>query len=1083
MYIADLHIHSRYSRATSRDCTPEHLELWARRKGIGLLGTGDFTHPAWREELKEKLVPAEDGLYVLKDEYRILEEGAKEDFRPRFVVSGEISSIYKKNEKVRKVHSVLLLPGLEDAEKLSVKLETIGNIHSDGRPILGLDCHDLLEIMLEICPSGMYIPAHIWTPHFSLFGAFSGFDTIEECFGDLTPQIRALETGLSSDPPMNWRISALDGYQLISNSDAHSPAKLGREANLLDTELSYAGLSRAIQEGEGLEGTIEFFPEEGKYHYDGHRKCHLCLKPAEAEKLGGKCPICGRKLTIGVSHRVEQLADREEGFVKPEAKAFESLVPLPEVIAASTGSSAASKKVEAQYGRLIRKLGSEFEILREVPVEEIRKEAGRMTAEGIRRLRAGEVRRRPGFDGEYGKIELFEQDELENVDGQMSLFAVMGIPESAGENPGEAAITHSTEAAFAEGGPGGAAMARGAETTCAGKKSAPDHSGAAIQAGPKPGVSDILNPMQAQAVRALNRAVAVIAGPGSGKTKTLVSRIQYLIRERGVKPTEITAVTFTRKAAEEMRERLEQNLGGKRALRGLTVGTFHAICFDFLKKKGHTFRLADEGRTLELAEEVTAAHGLAIEPKKFRNLVSRLKTGGQPEMEPEEAAAFQAAADAYIQRMKAESRLDFDDLLLETLHELEAGGTDEKAFSYLHVDEFQDISPLQYRLIQAWSRNGKELFVIGDPDQSIYGFRGSDAKCFERFAADFPELSVIRLEENYRSTPQIVGSAMAVISKNPGEARTLHPFREPGGPVRIVTAKSELSEAIFAAKEINRLVGGIDMLDSQYHSEHGEAAKPRSFSDIALLYRTHYQAELLEKCLAREGIPYVVAGREPFLEAASVQGTLAFFAFLRNPEETALGLQAGKLLWNLSGNELGDLILENKKEKFLPKFAKTRPQKLLKEWMEDCELNADPSMQKLLSMAVFYRTMEEMLDGLTFGEEGDLRRCGGKSYRADAVTLMTLHASKGLEFPVVFLCGVRKGMIPLESTKGETDLEEERRLFFVGMTRAKEELILVTSGEASAFLEEIPEEESRREKTRREEPKERQISLFDFMKE
>ena len=300
MYIADLHIHSRYSRATSRECTPEYLDLWARRKGIGMLGSGDFTHPAWRQELREKLVCGEDGLYVLKEDLRLNDKTAGGTNCPRFVISGEISSIYKKNGKVRKVHNVILLPGLEEAERLAQKLETIGNIHSDGRPILGLDSRNLLEITLEICPKAIFIPAHIWTPHFSMFGAFSGFDTIEECFEDLAPYIRAFETGLSSDPPMNWRLSALDRLQMISNSDAHSPSKLGREANLLDSEMSYEGLYGAVQEGRGLAGTIEFFPEEGKYHFDGHRKCHLCLSPREAEKYDGKCPVCGKKLTMGV---------------------------------------------------------------------------------------------------------------------------------------------------------------------------------------------------------------------------------------------------------------------------------------------------------------------------------------------------------------------------------------------------------------------------------------------------------------------------------------------------------------------------------------------------------------------------------------------------------------------------------------------------------------------------------------------------------------------------------------------------------------------------------------------------------------
>ena len=411
MYIGDLHIHSRYSRATSRDCTPEHLDLWARRKGIHIVGTGDFTHPAWREELKEKLEPAEDGLYVLKDGYRIKEDPVPGGKIPRFVVTGEISSIYKKNGKTRKVHSLILLPGLEDAEKISARLEQIGNIHSDGRPILGLDCRDLLEIVLELCPRAVYVPAHIWTPHFSMFGAFSGFDSVEECFEDLTPYIHAVETGLSSDPPMNWRVSALDRFQLISNSDAHSPAKLGREANLFDIPLSYEGLYQAIQTGEGLGGTIEFFPEEGKYHMDGHRKCGLRLTPSETVKYNGKCPVCGRKITIGVSHRIGELADRPEGYVKPGAKPFESLMPLPEVIGASVGRGPAGVRVQREYRRLLAELGPEFEILRNLPLEQIRRTAGTRIAEGIERLRKGQVECVPGFDGEYGMIRLFSAKE------------------------------------------------------------------------------------------------------------------------------------------------------------------------------------------------------------------------------------------------------------------------------------------------------------------------------------------------------------------------------------------------------------------------------------------------------------------------------------------------------------------------------------------------------------------------------------------------------------------------------------------------------------------------------------------------
>ena len=396
--------------ATSKEGTPENLDFWARKKGISLIGTGDFTHPVWREELKERLVSEGNGLYRLRDEY-VKEESRKFPGEgTRFVVSGEISSIYKKNGKTRKVHNVILLPSLEAADAMAQRLEKIGNIHSDGRPILGLDSHDLLEMMLDVCPEGILIPAHIWTPHFSVLGAKSGFDSVEECFEELAPYIHALETGLSSDPAMNWRISKLDRYQLVSNSDAHSPSKLGREANLLDIDCSYEGLYQAIQTGEGLEGTVEFFPEEGKYHFDGHRKCGVSLSPVEAERLGGICPVCGKKLTMGVDHRVEQLADRAEGFVKKDGKKYESLVPLPEVISARMGYSTASKKVQGCFEQMIQTLGTEFDILRNVPSEDIKSCAGERIAEGIENVRTGNVKRIPGYDGEYGKIELFDEN-------------------------------------------------------------------------------------------------------------------------------------------------------------------------------------------------------------------------------------------------------------------------------------------------------------------------------------------------------------------------------------------------------------------------------------------------------------------------------------------------------------------------------------------------------------------------------------------------------------------------------------------------------------------------------------------------
>jgi len=1068
MYIADLHIHSRFSRATSRNSTPEYLDLWARRKGIHIVGSGDFTHPAWREELKEKLEPAEEGLYTLKKEYRIEDDMVADTMRPRFVITGEISSIYKKNGKVRKVHSLILLPGLEAAEIISCKLEAIGNIRSDGRPILGLDCRDLLEILLELCPEAVYVPAHIWTPHFSLFGAFSGFDSVEECYGDLSHYIHALETGLSSDPPMNWRVSALDRFQLISNSDAHSPARLGREANLLDIELSYEGLRKAVQDGKGLYGTIEFFPEEGKYHYDGHRKCNLCLKPSETETHGGICPVCGRKLTIGVSHRIAQLADREEGYQKVNAAPFESLVPLPEVIGASTGRSASGAKVQREYMNMLQKLGPEFEILRNLPLDEIRNVSGNLIAEGIGRLRKGEVTRIPGFDGEYGVIRLFAGDELDRLWGQMNLFD--SLPERISGKEEKSRRTKKEEKEKP------VTPAEGQNRSAPENKELSEKEPAVERTPVLP--TEFFNERQLQAVEAADRVIAVAAGPGTGKTRTLVSHLLSLLKTRRIKPSRITAVTFTNQAAKEMRERIQRELGKTRIAGQLQIGTFHSIALKYLKEHGMEFSLAGDMETRDIAGRVTEEFHLNMRTTQFLAMVSHYKTGLKQEM-----SEYESAFKAYQKYLKDMKAMDFDDLLLEALRLAEAGmDPDAGAFSYLMVDEFQDISPLQYRLIQAWNRNGRELFVIGDPDQAIYGFRGADAECFDKLYKDFLQVRRITLTENYRSASGIVFLASKVIAGNPGDRRELRPTLPKGAPIKLLTADNELSEAISVAKEINRLAGGIGMLEAQeiFIKEEGRA---RSFDDIAVLYRTHRQAELLEHCLKKEGIPYVVAGRDSFLTEPEVQGTVCFFKSIQSPDSVLPGQAALRLLWNLEESGMAEMIYRNMAEKYTPFLKRKKPRKILEEWMEDLDLKKNAAMQKLCGMAVFYRTMGAFTEALDMGIESDLKRAGAKQYTSGAVTLMTLHGSKGLEFPAVIICGVGKGILPLENESYSANIEEERRLFYVGITRAREELVLTASKEESEFLQHIPEELLTREKAgRKKQEGGRQLSLFDFMK-
>ncbi len=407
-FIADLHIHSRYSRATSRDMSPEALWKWAQLKGISVIGTGDFTHPQWLKELKEKLKPEGNGLFSLK---RALQTSDVPDSCRAgvfFLLSSEISCIYSKGGKVRKIHSIVLAPNFRDAEKINAALSKVGNLKSDGRPILGLDAKELLRIVMDISPDAMLIPAHAWTPHFSVFGAASGFDSMEECFEELTPHIHALETGLSSDPSMNWRLSSLDGITLISNSDAHSPAKIGREANIFDTGYSYEAITEAIRTRKGFVGTIEFFPEEGKYHYDGHRACGVSLSPKETIKHNYLCPVCGKKVTVGVLHRVEKLADREEGFRPASAPGFHSIIPLTEIIAETLKVGANSRAVGKKYFSLLETLGNEFRILMDCSVDDIEKAGTPEIAEAVSRMRKGEVHIEPGFDGEYGKVKIFE---------------------------------------------------------------------------------------------------------------------------------------------------------------------------------------------------------------------------------------------------------------------------------------------------------------------------------------------------------------------------------------------------------------------------------------------------------------------------------------------------------------------------------------------------------------------------------------------------------------------------------------------------------------------------------------------------
>jgi len=1114
--IADLHIHSHYSIATSKDCDPVHLHQWALLKGVDLVGTGDFTHPGWREELQECLEPAEEGLYRLKPECRACaEEGVPPSCKGevRFVLSSEISSIYKKNERTRKIHNLILVPDLAAAERIAGRLERIGNIRSDGRPILGIDSRNLLELSLDECPDVMFIPAHIWTPHFSLFGANSGFDTIEECFEELSPHLLAMETGLSSDPPMNWRLSALDEYPLVSHSDAHSPRNLAREADLFDTDLSYPAIRAALKDRDPSRflGTLEFHPEEGKYHYDGHRNCGVRWKPEETLAAGGICPECGKKVTVGVLHRAEVLADRPEGVRPDAARHYESLVPLPEIVGASLDVRPTTKKATRATRALIEALGPELLILRDTPLEEIARHGGPLIAEGVRRVREREVEIFPGFDGEYGRIQVFRPEERDRYRGQANLF------------DGET----SPPRAAAEVGPAPDLRLPPAEVE---PPSSRDTSEGPSDSSPQPE----LNPEQRSGVLEESGPVVLVAGPGTGKTRTLAYRIAHLLRSRNVPPENVLAVTFTNRAAEEMRRRVRSLLPEEIDLAGLTIGTFHRVALDLLRtyRPYDTNAIIDALEARDLMTEVLRDVGSKLRPADALDAISRTKSRGIGPETFEGPEDLSNAYRLYAERLRMFRVWDYDDILLEALRWMEEDEahlhTIRSRFAHLLVDEFQDVNAVQYRLVQLLAGDGQNTFIIGDPDQAIYGFRGADHRYFRQLTEDFPDARIFVLETNYRSAGIILDAAHAVIRTLPDRIdRTLKPTRAEGSRIRLLRPASELAEGIAVVHEIGRMVGGATMLEA--HGQRrgrtlGGTSEERSFSDFAVLFRTGRQADVLEECFLKEGIPYRVVGQRSFLEARPVRDALTFLRFALRPEDdfrllAALNLKAFhpgqaamvEIQWQGQKEEAGpstalrSLLSENALQpeaagkirglleagaRYRTYIEDERPEQILTRWGEEYAHSDDETFVRLLRIAGRFERASDFLEGLVLYQDGDYERAGGVGVPSEAVTLMTLHAAKGSEFPVVFLCGVEDGLIPYRERGA--DLHEEQRLFYVGLTRAQDEAILLAARrrrrygqtlqpELSPFVGEIPEhliEEEKIDAPRRKKPDARQLSLW-----
>jgi uncharacterized protein (TIGR00375 family) len=932
--------------------------------------------------MEEELAPAEPGMYRLKND----------SVQTRFILTGEISTIYKQGDKVRKVHHIIGAPDLATAKKIGASLAKVGNILSDGRPILGITSRNLLEIVLEASTDAFLIPAHIWTPWFSALGSKSGFDTIKECYLDLEPHIFAVETGLSSDPPMNWMVKSLDRYHLISNSDAHSAEKLGREATVFETGLDYYAIRKAMATGVGLLGTVEFFPEEGKYHLDGHRDCGVVMMPEQTREYKGICPKCGKPLTVGVLSRVEELADRPEGERPQSARHFYSLIPLTEMLCEIMHVASPTKKVMALSEKLTGQLGGELPLLLDAELEEIKSVAGETLALAIKRMRLGEVDKEAGYDGKFGRVRVFKDNE------QDMLFA-QGLVD---------------------------APVRRNRTTLGKKKTETAPERRVMQLGDE----------QRLAVAWEEGPIVVMAGPGTGKTRVLVERIRGLI-DKG--ETSILALTFTNRAAQEIRDRL--GWGGGEG-KGVEVSTFHSLAAGIMHDAGMSFDIADEAML-----EKVAAPAIGKDVKKWvDDLIFR--QGTQKALAPEQAAL--------IERMKSQGVFTYEGLIAEAAR-LVSSGICAKRLQHVMVDEFQDINPVQYTFLKILSKGAKSVMVIGDPNQAIYGFRGSSKASFEDFIQDSPKCTKIHLSATHRLGTHIAVASNAFIGSDAvwGQRET--------SPIRVVRTDKPYD---FIAHEIEALSGGLT------HLSVGKAKGEYGLSDMAIIVRTKSQAMPVMEALARASIPHDTAYARPFAAMRGIRERIELLVGSGwEPCVKGVGEQALKCIQ--SGLDFADHVQDKIKQAgaFLEGLTGSVSARVTK--IDASDLFKLPSLDAL---SPFYQYAQLFSDNVGHFVEFLKLSNDQSALGAEKVHVITAHAAKGLEFRCVFMAGLIRGIFPLSGSS----LEEEQNLFYVGMTRAKDLLYLVCPQDCpSEFVGRIPAKNSEETMVKHKKPKPDQMVLFD----
>ncbi len=1030
-FIADLHIHSHYSRATSRLLAPKHLDQWAQRKGISVIGTGDFTHQDWINELQQTLEPAEEGLYRLKPEFktpRTIPEAPELSREVRFILQSEISCIYKKNGHTRKVHNVILAPDFETVEKIRRSLQKLGaNLDSDGRPIIGLDSRDLLEIALQASEQIAFIPAHIWTPWFSILGSNSGFDSVNECFEDLTPQLAAMETGLSTDAPMHWACTFLDPFTLISNSDAHSPEKLGRNANLFDTELAYTAMIDALKNGDpqSFLGTIDLFPQEGKYHYDGHRKCGICWDPLETLRHNSVCPQCGKKVTVGVMHRVAQLADRDNLEERPNRLPFVSIIPLKELLSEMLGTGPDSKKVDAEYHALLNIFGPELHILLDMPVSDIANAGKPLLAEALQRMRNRQIIIREGYDGEFGVMRVFQDGEARIIQEQQALFSVEKPNATISQRRlinfdlkeyrrlyADQRATEPTQLRF--------------ETPEKTEKMQPALKG--------------LNPEQKQAAQHYKGPALVLAGPGTGKTRVLTHRIAYLIQERGINPENILAVTFTNKAAQEIIQRLDRMLPQERLKKSPLVATFHAFGHSVLKEyathlgRNRHFTLMDETEKRSILKQKLKLP--RIQTKSIAQAISLAKQSLFP-LDRDPAGEAHGHWKPYEEICRALDLFDLDDCIYRPalLFQEHPGVCQEyqRRYPWILIDEYQDINLAQYRMVRLLMPDSEAgLNAIGDPDQAIYGFRGADIRYIQEFQQDYPKASLYKLKKSYRCSDTILQASGRVIARAGGNASLLQGLQV-GVKIVIAPHRSDRSEAEFVARSIEDMLGGLGFfsMDSDISSGHART-EIKSLSDFAVLCRTKHQMRPLEKAFRDHSIPWQTVGETAFFKQEPARTVIDMFKLAANPHHVLLKDKLSRTHLREPGAQETLVYLTHGKS------VHKAIASIIEAFFVKEQTAAPNEFARLLDLASeFSFDREAFFRFTTLGSGPDAYQ-----RNLEAVSLMTLHAAKGLEFLCVFIVGCEDGLLPYSLMERKSDREEERRLLYVGMTRAEKYLYL-----------------------------------------